>query len=133
MSSIDNIQMSYSEINHSKKNKYGEEENKQKRKLRQLEKEYLRHNQEPSNRLGKNAKKLAARRASILMEDNIIEEPLKCKKAKKIAAWIEENQETEEITHTQVIGVKPVKNYGRIKRKPSHRGKQKRLEIFDYE
>jgi hypothetical protein len=133
MSSIDNIQMSFSEINHSRKNKYGEEENKQKRKLRQLEKEHVRHNQEPSNRLGKNAKKLAARRASILMEDKQIEEPLKSKKAMKIAAWIEENQETEEMASQQVIGVKPLKIYGRIKRKPSHRGKQERLEIFDYE
>jgi hypothetical protein len=48
--------------------KYGEQENKEKRREKQLEKEYARKNHDPSNRLGKNAKKMIARRALVLNE-----------------------------------------------------------------
>jgi hypothetical protein len=118
--------------NRSRNFKYEEQENKEKRRVKQLEKEYARQNQDPSNRLGKNAKKAAARRALVL-NDEIPEEVeiMKDKNAKKLAAWIEQNPETEEIVHA-VIGVKSRQIYGRLKRKPGHRGKPE-LTVLEFE
>ncbi len=57
MSSTENIDCSIYENTRSRKLKYEEQENKKKRSLHQREKDYARHNQDPSIRLGKNAKK----------------------------------------------------------------------------
>jgi hypothetical protein len=132
MSSIDNNQLLFSENTRSRKVKYGEQENKQKRKLHQLKKDHDRHNQVSSNRLGKNAKKAAARHAYVLNEETPEEvEILKGRNVKKLLAWIEENPETEEIVQA-AISVKPRQIYGRIKRKPGHRGKPD-VTILDFE
>jgi hypothetical protein len=118
--------------NRSKIFKYGEQENKEKRRVKQLEKEYARQNHEPSNRLGKNAKKAASRRALVLNEEIPEEvEIMKGRNAKKLAAWIEQNPETEEIIQS-VIGVKSRQIYGRLKRKPGHRGKPE-LTVLEFE
>ena len=112
--------------------KYGEQENKEKRREKQLEKEYSRQNQEPSNRLGKNAKKAAARRSIVLTQETPTEvEVMKGKNSEKINTWIKENQEKTEIVQ-QLIGVKSRQIYGRLKRKPGHRGKPE-VTILDFE
>ena len=118
--------------NRNRNFKYGEQENKEKRREKQLEKEYARKNHDPSNRLGKNAKKMIARRA-IILNEKIPEEVeiMKGRNAKKLAAWIEQNSETEEIIHS-VIGVKSRQIYGRLKRKPGHRGKPE-LTVLEFE
>ena len=112
--------------------KYGEQENKEKRREKHLEKEYSRQNQEPSNRLGKNAKKVAARRSIVLNEHGHTEvEIMKGKNSEKINTWIKENPQTIEMVQ-QVIGVKSRQIYGRLKRKPGHRGKPE-VTILDFE
>jgi hypothetical protein len=118
--------------NRNRNFKYGEEENKQKRKLHQLKKDHDRHNQDPSNRLGKNAKKAVARRALVLNEERPEEvEIMKGRNAKKLAAWIEQNPEAEDIVKA-VISVKTRQVYGRIKRKPGHRGKPD-ITVLEFE
>jgi len=79
-----------------------------------------------------NAKKAAARRAHVLNEEIPEEvEIMKGRNAKKLLAWFEQNPETEEIVHT-VIGVKSRQIYGRLKRKPGHRGKPD-VTILDFD
>jgi hypothetical protein len=58
-------------------------------------------------------------------------EIMKGRNAKKLAAWIEQNPETEEIIQS-VIGVKSRQIYGRLKRKPGHRGKPE-LTVLEFE
>ena len=115
--------------------KYGEQENKEKRREKQLEKEYARQNQEQSNRLGKNAKKVAARRALVLTDNIPTEvEITKGKNARKLAAWIVQNSQTSsEEPIVLVSSIKSTKLFGRLKRKPGHRGKPERLPILDFE
>lgn len=121
--------------NRNRNFKYGEQENKEKRRATQLEKEYSRQNQHPSNRLGKNAKKAVARLAIVLNDERPEEvEIMKGKNAKKLADWIENRskiiseQKSDTVTNT-------IKLFGRLKRKPGHRVKSEItiLEIEDNE
>jgi hypothetical protein len=103
--------------------KYGEQENKEKRREKQLEKEYARQNQDPSNRQGKNAKKAAARLAIILNDERPVEvEIMKGKNAKKLADWIEQRSKILS-EQSAVTTTKTTKLFGRLKRKPGHRSK----------
>ena len=120
--------------NRNRNFKYGEQENKEKRRVKQLEKEYARQNHEPSNRLGKNAKKVAARRALVLTDDIPTEvEIMKGKNARKLAAWIVQNSQTSSEEPVVVSSINSTKLFGRLKRKPGHRGKPERLTILDFE
>jgi hypothetical protein len=113
--------------------KYGEQENKEKRREKQLEKEYGRKNHDPSNRQGKNAKKAAARRALVLNEE-IPEELqlMKGKNAKKLAAWIDQKSKIISEQET-VTSTKTTKLFGRLKRKPGHRSKPEEIPVLDIE
>lgn len=84
----------------SKKLKACEQERKQQVKERQMVKCAERKSREPGNRLGKNAKKIAGRRAFV-------------------DKWTDTETELVEISDTVIVLHK--NNYVRIKRKPGHR------------
>jgi hypothetical protein len=115
--------------------KYGEQENKEKRREKQLEKEYGRKNHDPLNRQGKNAKKASARLAIVLNDERPMEvELMKGKNSKKLAAWIE--QRSKILSEQSLFNTtNTTKLFGRLKRKPGHRVKPEIpiLEIEDNE
>jgi hypothetical protein len=118
--------------------KYGEQENKEKRREKQLEKEYGRKNHDPSNRQGKNAKKASARLAIVLNDERPMEvELMKDNNSKKLAAWIEQRSKilTEQSLLNTTNTTNTTKLFGRLKRKPGHRVKPEIpiLEIEDNE
>jgi len=101
--------------------------------LKQLEKEYARQKQVPSNRQGKNAKKTTARLAIVLNYERLEEvEIIKGKNAKKLAAWIDEKAKI--LSEQPVVTtIKMTKLFGRLKRKPGHRGKPEEITVLDIE
>lgn len=110
--------MSFIENSKVRRPKFNDQEKKETKKVRQLEKEQERYQREPSNRLGKTAKKLEARRKFVASteksEEDIIEENLLC----------EDRYGTLQV---------PKKVFGRPKRKPSHRDRPEEFHDDDYQ
>ena len=107
MSNYENI------TTNSRKMKDIEVERKTDSKLRKLEKEMERRNRTPSNRLGKNAKKQAARLENILKVEEV-------------------DIVDEEVTVVKIPGSikQPRIPLTRQKRKPSHRERRPEVENF---
>lgn len=107
--------MNYDNVTTDKKSLTADEvHHKQSKTLKTLEKELERRNRQPSNRLGKNAKKESARRAIIIGGEDI------------------GGEDIENIEESTLFGVKPPRvPLGRMKRKPGHR--ERRPDFEDIE
>jgi len=107
--------MNYDNVTTDKKSMTTDEVyNKNCKTLKILKKDLERRSRQPSNRLGKNAKKESARRA-IIMEEEIEN--------------VEEAPSLIGVKPPSLIGVKPPRvHLGRMKRKPGHRDRRSDLE-----